>query len=70
MSSKADFYFGFSHDLTRFGSHCGIAPDGTRLPGYFDGPISIRNDEPSALVEEKVAYGGEVEEGVVEGLIT
>ena len=65
---KGTFISDSSHDLMRFGSHCGIAPDGARLPGYFDGPISTGHDAHNALVEEKVPCDdGELEEGVVVG---
>lgn len=39
------FYFGFGGDLIGFGSHCGITPDGARLPGCFDGPVSAGKEE-------------------------
>jgi len=44
-----EFTFEFETYWKQIVSYCGIAPDGTRLPGYFDGP---RNDEHRVEAEE------------------
>ncbi|KAG6329320.1 hypothetical protein ID866_9768 [Astraeus odoratus] len=40
-----EFEFEFDHDVywKQVVEHCGIAPDGTRLPGHFDSPIVPEN---------------------------
>jgi len=62
-----EFEFEFETYWKQIVDHCGIAPDGTRLPGYFDGPISTGNDACDALVEEKVPCDDGAVEGVVVG---
>ncbi|KAG8219299.1 CRAL-TRIO domain-containing protein [Butyriboletus roseoflavus] len=53
------FDFEFETYWTQIIDHCGIAPDGTRLSGYFDGPISTGNDEHTLSMEEKVLCDAE-----------
>ncbi|EGN93588.1 hypothetical protein SERLA73DRAFT_189301 [Serpula lacrymans var. lacrymans S7.3] len=48
--------------------HCGIAPDGTRLPGYFDGPngssehgsIDADDQSPNSETEESDSQGAPI----------
>ncbi|KAF9236849.1 CRAL-TRIO domain-containing protein [Melanogaster broomeanus] len=54
-----DYEFEFSHESywKQVIDHCGIAPDGTRLPGYFDGPIS-----PQPQLEQTTSEDGLIPE--------
>ncbi|KAF8844208.1 CRAL TRIO domain-containing protein [Paxillus ammoniavirescens] len=54
-----EYEFEFDHESywKQVIEHCGIAPDGTRLPGYFDGPLS-----PQPKFEEAISEGGPIPE--------
>jgi len=52
-----EFRFDFETYWNEIIDHCGITPDGARLPGYFDGPVSTGKDTP---IEKKVVSDCEV----------
>ncbi|KAH7886336.1 CRAL-TRIO domain-containing protein [Phlebopus sp. FC_14] len=63
-----DFEFEFEHETywKQIIEHCGIAQDGTRLPGYFDGPKAAQppseKQPPSASVDGGSCENGELVE--------